>query len=80
MRSPSSSGFRIWKSSSTLLMSKGTCCSASQRITSRASDSFMRSISIFLMITSWPPTAVTTSLPFIPISWNRPLIVSDTRP
>src|SRR3989454_3166231 len=42
--SPSASGSRIWKSSSTLAMSNGTCCSASHRITSRASPSFIRSI------------------------------------
>src|SRR4026208_1847068 len=34
---PSPSGSRIWKSSSTLSISKGTCCSASQRMTPRAS-------------------------------------------
>ena len=33
---PSPSGSRIWKSSSTDSMSNGTCCSASQRISSRA--------------------------------------------
>src|SRR3989449_7059864 len=36
--SPSASGSRIWKSSSTLAMSNGTCCSASQRITSREAE------------------------------------------
>ena len=54
-------------------MSNGTCCSASQRITSRASASFMRSIVIFLMITSRPPTAVTTFFALMPAEAMQPL-------
>src|SRR2546428_2157821 len=78
--SPSASGSRIWKSSSTLAMSKGTCCSASHRITSRASASFIRSIWIFLTITSRPPTAVTTDRCLTPAAENSPRMASDTRP
>ena len=61
-------------------MSNGTCCSASQRITSRASASFIRSMAIFLMITSRPPTAVTTFLALMPADAMRPLIASATMP
>src|SRR5690349_15515166 len=75
--SPSASGSRIWKSSSTFAMSKGTCCSASHRITSRASPSFIRSIWIFLTITSRPPTAVTTVRCFTPAVEKSPRIASD---
>src|SRR6266853_2304678 len=78
--SPSASGSRIWKSSSTFAMSKGPCCSASQRITSRASPSFIRSIWIFLTITSRPPTAVTTDRCLTPAAENSPRMASDTRP
>src|SRR5213596_1594233 len=78
--SPSASGSRIWKSSSTLAMSNGTCCSASQRITSRASASFIRSIWIFLTITSRPPTAVTTDFCLTPAVENSPRIASATIP
>src|SRR5690242_7507362 len=77
---PSASGSRIWKSSSTFAMSKGTCCSASHRITSRASPSFIRSIWIFLTITSRPPTAVTTVRCFTPAVEKSPRIASDTSP
>src|SRR3989440_4528645 len=77
---PSASGSRIWKSSSTLAISNGTCCSASHRITSRASPSFMRSIWIFLTITSRPPTAVTTERCFTPAVEKRPRIASATIP
>src|SRR6266550_3496914 len=77
---PSASGSRIWKSSSTLAISNGTCCSASQRMTSRASASFIRSIWIFLTITSRPPTAVTPDFRFTPAASNRPRIASETRP
>src|SRR5881396_664025 len=77
---PSASGSRIWKSSSTLAISNGTCCSASQRITSRASASFMRSIWIFLTMTSRPPTAVTTDRCFTPAAENSPRIASATMP
>src|SRR6266511_1568218 len=78
--SPSASGSRIWKSSSTFAMSNGTCCSASQRITSRASPSFIRSIWIFLTITSRPPTAVTTDRCLTPAVEKSPRIASDTSP
>src|SRR5213596_236637 len=78
--SPSASGSRIWKSSPTFAMSKGTCCSASHRITSRASPSFIRSIWIFLTITSRPPTAVTTDRCLTPAVENSPRIASDTSP
>src|SRR5882724_3509830 len=78
--SPSASGSRIWKSSSTFAMSNGTCCSASHRITSRASPSFIRSIWIFLTMTSRPPTAVTTDRCLTPAVENRPRIASDTSP
>src|SRR5437588_3752126 len=78
--SPSASGSRIWKSSSTLAMSNGTCCSASHRITSRASPSFIRSIWIFLTITSRPPTAVTTVRCLTPAVEKSPRIASDTSP
>ena len=54
-------------------MSNGTCCSASQRMTSRASASFMRSMVIFLTITSRPPTAVTTDLVLIPARGHETL-------
>src|SRR6266446_6398354 len=78
--SPSASGSRIWKSSSTFAMSNGRCCPASQRITSRASPSFIRSIWIFLTITSRPPTAVTTDRCLTPAAENSPRMASDTRP
>src|SRR5437870_2767471 len=78
--SPSASGSRIWKSSSTFAMSNGTCCSASHRITSRASPSFIRSIWIFLTITSRPPTAVTTVRCLTPAVEKSPRIASDTSP
>src|SRR2546426_616637 len=78
--SPSAEGSRIWKSSSTLAMSNGTCCSASQRITSRASASFIRSIWIFLTMTSRPPTAVTTCFCLTPAVENSPRIASVTIP
>jgi len=78
MFTPAPSGSRIWKSSSTLLMSKGTCCSASHEIACRASDSFIRVISIFLMITSCPPTAVTTLEPDADTSSKRPRTASET--
>src|SRR5438128_3297673 len=78
--SPPASGSRIWKSSSTLAMSKGTCCSASHRITSRASASFIRSIWIFLTITSRPPTAVTTDRCLTPAAEHSPRIASHTSP
>src|SRR6266480_4275894 len=78
--SPSASGSRIWKSSSTFAMSNGTCCSASHRITSRASPSFIRSIWIFLTITSRPPTAVTTDRCLTPAVEKRPRMASDTSP
>ena len=61
-------------------MSNGTCCSASQRMTSRASASFIRSMAIFLMITSRPPTAVTTFLALMPAEAMSPLIASATMP
>ncbi len=61
-------------------MSKGTCCSASQRITSRASDSFIRSIWIFLTMTSRPPTAVTTPFCLMAAVTNSPRIASATIP
>ncbi len=61
-------------------MSKGTCCSASQRICSRASPSFIRSIEIFLMITSRPPTAVTTRLALTPALESSPRTASATMP
>ena len=61
-------------------MSKGTCCSASQRMTSRASGSFIRSMAIFLMITSRPPTAVTTFLVLMPADASSPLMASATMP
>src|SRR5215208_5952510 len=77
---PSASGSRIWKSSSTLSMSNGTCCSASQRITSRASVSCIRSMVIFLTITSRPPTATTTCLVFTPAVAMHSLIASATIP
>src|SRR5712691_11060491 len=77
---PSASGSRIWKSSSTFAMSNGTCCSASQRITSRASVSFIRSIWIFLTMTSRPPTAVMTDFCFTPAAENSPRIASETIP
>src|SRR2546428_123169 len=78
--SPSASGSRIWKSSSTFAMSNGTCCSASHRITSRASPAFIRSIWIFLTITSRPPTAVTTVRCLTPAVEKSPRIASDTSP
>src|SRR6266513_2176928 len=78
--SPSASGSRIWKSSSTFAMSNGTCCSASHRITSRASPSFIRSIWIFLTITSRPPTAVTTDRCLTPAVEKRPRMSSDPSP
>src|SRR5215213_1850358 len=61
-------------------MSNGTCCSASQRITSRASASCIRSMVIFLTITSRPPTAVTTCLVLIPADAMHSLIASATIP
>src|SRR5437868_10704666 len=61
-------------------MSKGTCCSASHRLSSRASASFMRSIWIFLTMTSRPPTAVTTDSRLTPAASNKPRIASETRP
>src|ERR1041385_3348204 len=78
--SPSASGSRIWKSSSTLAMSNGTCCSASHRITSRASPSFIRSIWIFLTITAPPPIAVTTERCCTPAVDKDPPIASATMP
>jgi len=53
-------------------MSNGTCCSASQRMTSRASASFILSIWIFLTITSRPPTAVTTDFRLTPAASTNP--------
>ena len=75
---PSSSGSRIWKSSCTFSMSKGTYCSASQRMTSRASASFIRSIWIFLTMTSRPPTEATSFLGLMPDESMRERIVSTT--
>ena len=77
---PSPSGSRIWKSSSTDSMSNGTCCSASQRISSRACCSLTRSIWIFLMMTSRPPTAVTTCVVFTSAAASAPWIASATMP
>ena len=76
--SPSASGSRIWKSSCTFAMSKGTYCSASQRITSRASSSRMRSIWIFFTMTSRPPTAVITCFTGEPRPLSTARMVSAT--
>src|SRR5213079_2352952 len=46
----------------------------------RASPSFIRSIWIFLTITSRPPTAVTTDRCFTPAVENRPRMASATIP
>src|SRR6266487_1707753 len=67
--SPSASGSKIWKSSSTLAMSNGTCCSASQRITSRASASFM--VATLASSGSLPEWSTTTSL-MMPEPISRP--------
>src|SRR2546426_843044 len=57
-----------------------TPCIASHRIPSRASASFIRSIWIFLTMTSRPPTAVTTRFCFTPAVENSPRIASATIP
>src|SRR5689334_21778914 len=59
---------RIWVSMFTTFTSKGMYCSASHWMLSSSSSWNMRGMEIFLMITEWPDTPMSTSIASFPFA------------